>query len=63
MLDSRLLDILVCPECKGELEYRPDQEEMLICHSCGLGYPVRDGIPVMLSEDAVRVDETKQEKD
>ncbi|PIE52138.1 tetraacyldisaccharide 4'-kinase [Candidatus Fermentibacteria bacterium] len=63
MLDSRLLDILVCPECKGELEYRTDGEEMLVCHSCSLGYPVRDGIPIMLSEDALRMSETKQEKD
>lgn len=55
MLDQRLLDILVCPGCKGELEYRTEGEEMLICRSCELGYPVRNGIPVMLMDDAVPV--------
>lgn len=51
MLDKELLDILVCPDCKGELDYR-ETEERLICKKCGLKYPVRDGIPVMLIEEA-----------
>jgi uncharacterized protein YbaR (Trm112 family) len=51
MLDKELLDILVCPDCKGELDYRED-EERLVCKKCGLKYPVRDGIPVMLIEEA-----------
>lgn len=51
MLDGRLLEILVCPKCKGELEHRTDPEA-LICHSCELRYPVRDGIPVMLVDEA-----------
>jgi uncharacterized protein YbaR (Trm112 family) len=51
MLDQRLLEILVCPKCKGELEYRGDADE-LVCHSCRLRYEVRDGIPIMLIDEA-----------
>jgi hypothetical protein len=54
-LDHRLLDILVCPLCKGLLEYRKDAQE-LICKADGLAYPIRDGIPVMLESDARKVD-------
>lgn len=51
MLDERLLEILVCPKCKGELEYRMEPEE-LVCRACALRYEVRDGIPVMLIDEA-----------
>lgn len=51
MLDERLLEILVCPKCKGELEHRTDPEE-LICRSCALRYAVQDDIPVMLIDEA-----------
>ena len=47
----QLLAILVCPKCKGELEYRED-EPALICNACRLRYPVRDGIPIMLIDEA-----------
>ena len=50
-VDARLLEILVCPKCKGELEYR-EAESSLICHSCSLRYPVRDDIPIMLIDEA-----------
>jgi uncharacterized protein len=46
-LDPVLLDILVCPDCKGSLTVDYDNEE-LICNVCGLIYPVRDDIPIML---------------
>jgi uncharacterized protein len=46
-----LLAILVCPKCKGELEYRPD-ESVLVCYACRLRYPVRDDIPIMLADEA-----------
>lgn len=46
-----LLEILVCPRCKGELEYR-EQEGALRCHACKLEYPVREGIPIMLIDEA-----------
>jgi uncharacterized protein len=51
MLDQQLLDILVCPKCKGELEYRQTPHE-LVCHTCRLRYEVRDGIPIMLIDEA-----------
>lgn len=50
-LSPELLEILVCPKCHGELEYRPEPES-LICHACRLVYPVEDGIPVMLIDEA-----------
>ncbi len=46
-----LLDLLVCPRCKGALEHRA-QESALICHECRLRYPIRDGIPIMLTDEA-----------
>jgi uncharacterized protein len=54
-LDPVLLDILVCPDCKGSLTVDYDSEE-LICNSCGLIYPVRDDIPIMLVDEARRAD-------
>lgn len=51
MLDKELLEILVCPNCKGELEYRPDSNE-LVCHACRLRYEIREGIPIMLLDEA-----------
>jgi uncharacterized protein YbaR (Trm112 family) len=50
-LDPRLLEILVCPLCKGPLVYRKAQDE-LICKADRLGYPIKDDIPVMLEEEA-----------
>lgn len=50
-LSPQLLAILVCPKCKGELEYR-EQEHSLLCHACQLRYPVRDDIPIMLTDEA-----------
>lgn len=51
MLEEKLLEVLVCPKCKGELEYR-EQENALLCHRCRLRYNVEDGIPVMLIDEA-----------
>jgi len=51
-LSPDLLEILVCPKCKGELEYRETPDEALICHACGLVYAVDDGIPIMLIDEA-----------
>lgn len=50
-LSPQLLEILVCPKCKGPLEYR-EKESVLLCHSCRLSYPVKEGIPVMLIDEA-----------
>ncbi|MEJ2504533.1 MAG: Trm112 family protein [Gemmatimonadota bacterium] len=51
MLDERLLEILVCPKCRGDLEHARDPESLL-CHACALRYPVREDIPVMLIDEA-----------
>lgn len=56
-LDPVLLDILVCPDCKGSLTVHEEAEE-LSCDSCGLIYPVRDDIPVMLVDEARRPEPT-----
>lgn len=50
-MDPRLLEILVCPVCKGPLEHRKSAAE-LVCKACRLAYPVKDDIPVMLAEEA-----------
>jgi len=51
-LDAELLEILVCPNDRGELDYQQEEPESLTCRSCGYRYPVRDGIPVMLIDEA-----------
>jgi uncharacterized protein YbaR (Trm112 family) len=57
-MDAKLLEILVCPICKGPLDYRkPDQE--LVCAPCRLAYPIRDGIPVMLEDEARELEATE----
>jgi uncharacterized protein YbaR (Trm112 family) len=50
-MNPRLLDILVCPLCKGPLLYRKSANE-LICSPCRLAYPIKDDIPVMLEDEA-----------
>ena len=50
-LDAELLEILVCPNYRGDLDYQTDPE-VLVCKTCGYRYPVRDGIPVMLIDEA-----------
>lgn len=50
-LDPKLLEILVCPLCKGPLLYRKAEGE-LVCKADRLAYPIRDGIPVMLEGEA-----------
>jgi uncharacterized protein YbaR (Trm112 family) len=51
MLDEKLLEILVCPKCKGGLEYDQGNEK-LICHACKLKYAIKDDIPIMLIDEA-----------
>jgi uncharacterized protein YbaR (Trm112 family) len=55
-MDKRLLDILVCPLCKGPLKYDKARSE-LICKADRLAYPIRDDIPVMLEDEARRLEE------
>jgi uncharacterized protein YbaR (Trm112 family) len=54
-LDPRLLEVLVCPVTKGPLVYDRAANE-LISRAAGLAYPIRDGIPIMLAEEARRLD-------
>jgi uncharacterized protein YbaR (Trm112 family) len=56
-LSQELLDILVCPKCKGELLYQEDKCRLL-CEACQLAYPVRDDIPVLLIDEAEPLSET-----
>ena len=60
-MDSKLLDILACPICKGKLLYKKSDQE-LICRLDRLAYPIRDGIPIMLEREARRVKEHEVEK-
>jgi uncharacterized protein YbaR (Trm112 family) len=55
-MDTRLIELLVCPVCKGPLQ-RPAQSAYLICHADRLAFPIRDGIPVMLESEAMTLDE------
>jgi uncharacterized protein YbaR (Trm112 family) len=50
-MDSRLLELLVCPVTKGPLDYLRDRQE-LVSRSARLAYPIRDGIPIMLEQEA-----------
>ncbi|MFO8006610.1 MAG: Trm112 family protein [Candidatus Brocadiia bacterium] len=54
--DDALLDILVCPACHEPLQRRAD---VLVCSQCGRGFPIRDGIPVMLLDEAIPPEELK----
>jgi uncharacterized protein YbaR (Trm112 family) len=60
-MDSRLLDILVCPICKGPLLYRKAEQE-LICKADRLAFAIRDGIPVMLEDEARKLDPAEEIK-
>lgn len=55
MLDNKLLDILACPVCKGPLQYSKPRQ-VLVCRADRLAFPVRDGIPVMLEDEAQRLE-------
>lgn len=59
MIDERLLKILACPLCKEKVELKG---ERLVCVKCGRAYPIRDGIPIMLIEEAELPDEKEKEK-
>ena len=50
-LDERLMEVLVCPSCGGSLEHK-DRRKAVLCTQCLLQYPVVDGVPVMLVEEA-----------
>jgi uncharacterized protein YbaR (Trm112 family) len=58
MIDDELLAILACPKCKGDIHLKEDQSG-LICDACKLMYPIKDDIPVMLIDEAIKLDEAK----
>jgi len=49
MIDQELLDILACPACQGDLR---EENDRLVCQKCGLKYPVKDGIPILIVDEA-----------
>jgi uncharacterized protein YbaR (Trm112 family) len=58
-VDPKLLEILVCPVTKGTLRYDRERQE-LISLEAGLAYPIRDGIPIMLVDEARRLDDAEK---
>ncbi|GAB6072721.1 Trm112 family protein [Venenivibrio stagnispumantis] len=54
MIDKEILEIIVCPKCKGELEYK---EDCLICRACKLKYKIVEDIPILIVEEAEKIDE------
>jgi uncharacterized protein len=59
VIDEELKAILVCPACKGDLRF---EETRIICPACRKAYPIRDGIPVMLIDEAEAVDDAEHER-
>lgn len=53
-VDQKLLDIMVCPNCHGAVQYLSSDEEIVCRGDCGYRYPVRDDIPVMLIDEAIK---------
>lgn len=58
-VDAKLIELLVCPDCHGAIEYK-DRRNLVICTACGLHYPVRDNIPIMLVDEATRPEDRKR---
>lgn len=56
-MDSKLLDILACPLCKGPVQHMKARQ-VLVCRADRLAFPIRDGIPVMLEDEAQRLEPT-----
>lgn len=54
-VDKNLLEILACPKCKGDVALT-DQEDGLICSACKLLYPIKDDIPIMLIDEAIKLE-------
>jgi len=58
-VSRELLEVLACPACKGDVELKGDR---IVCKKCGRRYPVRDGIPVMIIEEAEEPSDTSGDK-
>lgn len=57
MIKKELLEVLACPKCKGDIRVSKD-EKSIVCDACRLVYEIRDGIPVMLIDEAKQVENT-----
>ncbi len=57
-IDEKLLEILACPKCKGDIRLKEDQSG-LICDQCKLLYPIKDDIPIMLIDEAIKLEPTE----
>jgi uncharacterized protein YbaR (Trm112 family) len=53
-ISKELLDILACPKCKGDIQLN-QQSDGLVCNACQLMYPIKDDIPIMLIDEAIRL--------
>ena len=60
MINKELLDILACPKCKGPVEFT-EEKDGLVCNSCRLLYEIRDNIPIMLIDEAKKLDQEKDD--
>lgn len=54
MVDQELVSLLICPNCRGNIEYREDEELIVCVGECGYRYPVVKGIPHMLVDEAIK---------
>ena len=54
-MDNKLLQVLVCPVCKSKLDYLKDKQA-LACKPCHVMYPIRDGVPILLEDEAIPTD-------
>jgi uncharacterized protein YbaR (Trm112 family) len=61
-MDAKLLEILACPVCKSPLVYKKTEQE-LVCKPCRLAYTIKDGIPVMLEDQARKIAATEEIQD
>ncbi len=59
-LNKELLEILACPKCKGDLELT-EKEDGLICYNCKLVYPIKEEIPIMLIEEAIKLEDYEKQ--
>ena len=57
-MDEKLLEILACPKCKGDIRLKDDQSG-LICDQCKLLYPIKDDIPIMLIDEAIKLEQSE----
>jgi uncharacterized protein YbaR (Trm112 family) len=60
-IDPELLEILACPNDRGDIDYLRE-EQVIVCRTCGYRYPVRDGIPVMLIDEAEKPGSAKKKR-